>query len=209
MKPFSILSLITAAITILTSNAFSQTQETASLFPLSFEVQEHVNGNELIQKMIAEKRKYNRNHNAEKVPVLPTPKHILNRSKPTIITFDGLEYLVQNNCVLGIKGLNLPEDVLIQMTAKLVFLDKVQFDYAEKIKRAYSNGGTDIQNIRNLNKWYLLTLRILSSTVNDIASLTKKHDASSLAANLIKMPVPNIDAINTPAMAQPLVKLAK
>ncbi|MFW0714353.1 hypothetical protein [Pedobacter sp. N23S346] len=211
MKQFSLRSILTATLTLLISHAFAQERVTANTVSSSFEAYECIDGNNLIKKMISAKHEFNKKRKSETVLLseLSAPQHILNRNKPTIITFNGLDYLIQNNCVLAVKGLNLSDDVLAQITEKLSFLDQVQFDYNERINMAYVNEENNVQYIRNLDKWYLLTLRILSTTVNDIAALTKKHDASSLAANLIKMPVPNLNAISSPAMAQSTVRLAK
>lgn len=109
---------------------------------------------------------------------------------------------------MAVKGLNLSDNALSQITEKLSFLDQVQFGYNEKINQAYCNENNS-QKIRNLNKWYLLTLRIISTTVNDFASLAKKYDATTFAENLAKLPVPNIDAVAAPTMAQSVVRLAK
>lgn len=209
MKQFSLLSItacLMAALMMLTSNAFAQNRKTAST---AFEAYEHVNGNELIKKMIAEKREFNKNRYSKnaKPANLSAPQYILNRSIPTIISFNGLDYLVQHNCILAVKGLNLSDDALMQMTEKLLALDQVQFGYAEKINLAY-NGGNH-QKIRNLDKWYLLTLRIISTTVNDFAKLAKKYDSAAFAQNLVKMTVPNIDAISTPSITESMAGLAK
>lgn len=211
MKQFSLRSLLSTALTLLIFNAFAQHNETVQSTVSTPEIHERINGNQLIKTMISAKREFNKKFGSETVSLaeLSAPQYILNRNKPTIITFDGLDYLVQNNCVLAIKGLNLPDNVLNQVTEKLCFLDQVQFDYNKKINTVYANGARNIQNVRNLDKWYLLTLRIFSTTVNDIAALTKKHDTAVLAANLIKMPTPNLNAIRSLEMAQSMVKLAK
>ncbi|MFD2284946.1 hypothetical protein GJU39_11820 [Pedobacter petrophilus] len=206
MKRLFRLSIFAA---ILTSNAFAQQNEPNYTASSLSEVYESIDGNKLIKKMISAKHEFNKKHGSKPVSLsdLPVPQHIFNRNKLTLITFDGLDYLIQNNRVLAIKGLNLPDDALILITEKLTFLDQVQFDYNQKINLVYTNGESKVQNIRNLDKWYLLTLRILSSTVNDIAALIKRHDTSSLTANLIKMPIPNIDVINIPGSTKPIIKL--
>lgn len=211
MKQFSLRSLLSTALTLLIFNAFAQQNETLQSTVSTPEIHERINGNQLIKAMISAKQEFNKKFSSETVSLseLSAPQYILNRNKLTVITFDGLDYLVQNNCVLAIKGLNLPDNVLNQVTEKLCFLDQVQFDYNKKINTVYANGARNIQNVRNLDKWYLLTLRIFSTTVNDIAALTKKHDTAVLAANLIKMPTPNLNAIRSLEMAQSMVKLAK
>lgn len=211
MKQFYLRSLLSTALTLLIFNAFAQHNERVQSTVSTPEIHERINGDQLIKTMILAKREFNKKFGSEMVSLaeLSAPQYILNWNKPTIITFDGLDYLVQNNCVLAIKGLNLPDNVLNQVTEKLSFLDQVQFDYNKKINTVYANGARNIQNVRNLDKSYLLTLRIFSTTVNDIAYLTKKHDTAFLAANLIKMPTPNLNAIRSPEMAQSMVKLAK
>jgi len=210
MKKLSFLSIttcLTATLVILTVSTFAQNAKTTRT---AFDAYEHVNGNELIKKMILAQHALNKNCNAENAVSanLSSPKYIFNKVKPTVISFDGLDYLVQNNCVLAVKGLNLSDNALSQITEKLSFLDQVQFGYNEKINQAYCNENNS-QKIRNLNKWYLLTLRIISTTVNDFASLAKKYDATTFAENLAKLPVPNIDAVAAPTMAQSVVRLAK
>ena len=210
MKKLSFLSIttcLTATLVILTVSTFAQNAKTTCT---AFDAYEHVNGNELIKKMILAQHALNKNCNAEDTVSanLSSPKYIFNKVKPTVISFDGLDYLVQNNCVLAVKGLNLSDNALSQITEKLSFLDQVQFGYNEKINQAYCNENNS-QKIRNLNKWYLLTLRIISTTVNDFASLAKKYDATTFAENLAKLPVPNIDAVAAPTMAQSVVRLAK
>ena len=163
----------------------------------TFEVYDHVNGNELIKNMISAGHSLYKNRNVSHT--VSTPKYILNRIKPTFISFDGLDYLVQNDCVLAVKGINLTDDALSQITEKLSFLDQAQFSNNEKINLVYHNENNS-QKIRNLNKWYLLTLRILSTTLNDFANLTKRYDAATLAENLAKMRVPNIDVAATQKM---------
>ena len=203
----SITACLTATLVILTASTFAQNIKKTRT---AFDAYDHVNGNELLKKMISAKHELNKNSNPKNAVSanLSAPKYILNRIKPTVISFNGLEYLVQNNCVLAVKGLNLSDDALSQITEKLSFLDQVQFGYNEKINQAYCNEN-NTQKIRNLNKWYLLTLRIISTTVNDFANLAKKYDAETFAENLVKLPVPNIDAVTAPTMEQSMVRLAK
>ncbi|SDE13496.1 hypothetical protein [Pedobacter soli] len=177
-----------------------------------FEVSNKLNGDALIDRLAAQRRAFNnsRSNSAPQVANLPNPEHIFDRSSLTTITFDGLDYYILNNRVIGIKGLELSDEVLAQITDKLLLLDKVQYDYCEKANKEYLNANTNFQNIRNMDRWFFTTLKILNTTVNDIASFTKNENPSlSVATNISKMTQPNIDAWKGKQTDEVLVQLAK
>lgn len=176
-----------------------------------FEVSDKLNGDALIDRLAEQRRAFNNNRNATpQLAKLPSPEHIFDRSSLTTITFEGLDYYILNNRVIGIKGLELSDEVLAQITDKLLLLDKVQFDYCEKANQEYLSANINFQNIRNMDRWFFTTLKILNTTVNDIASFTKNENPSlSVATNISKMTQPNIDAWKGKQTDQALVQLEK
>jgi len=129
---------------------------------------------------------------------LSQPEYIINRNNLTIITFNGLDYFVKNNRVIGIRGLDLSEEVLDQITAKLVLLDNVQFNYSERATTEYDN------------RLFLLSLKMFSSTTRDIAALAKAENPSlNVENNIAKMRLPNVDRALENQNTQTLVQLNK
>jgi len=213
MKQISSFSLLCLTIALILSNRTFAQQHSIAKTVATLELAEKFNGDDLIEKMIAEKRDFNKNRNATTMLALsklPQAAYILNRNKPIVLTFDGLDYLIQHNEVVEIKGFQLSKEVLSQITEKLSFLDKTQYDYADKINCAYAYANADLQNLRNLDKWYLQSLKVFSTTVNDLATFVKKADAAqSLATNLAKMPQPNVGLLTAQQVPLSLVQLAK
>ncbi|QNN40143.1 hypothetical protein [Pedobacter roseus] len=129
---------------------------------------------------------------------LSQPEYIINRNNLTIITFNGLDYFVKNNRVIGIRGLDLSEEVLDQITAKLVLLDNVQYNYSERATTEYDN------------RLFLLSLKMFSSTTRDIAALAKAENPSlNVENNIAKMRLPNVDRALENQNTQTLVQLNK
>ncbi|GAA4201831.1 hypothetical protein GCM10022289_15820 [Pedobacter jeongneungensis] len=166
-------------------------QQNSSKHVTPFENVDKVNGNAVIERLSAQKRS-RKSGNASKA------EYIINRNDLTIITFNGLEYLVKNNRVIGIQGLELSEEVLDQITDKLVLLDKVQHDYSERATTEYDN------------RLFLLSLKMLSSTTRDIAALAKAENPSlNVENNIAKMRLPNVDRTLENQATQTLVQLNK
>ncbi len=170
-----------------------------------FDNVDKVNGNDVIERLSELKAGLNKNiRNGN----LPKAEYIINRSNLTIITFNGLDYYVKNNRVVGIQGLELSDEVLDQITEKLVLLDSVQYSYTERANSEYYKG--DVQKIRNINRLFQASLKILSSTTRDIAALTKTENPSlNVENNIAKMRLPNVDKAVENQATQTLVQLNK
>jgi len=150
----------------------------------------------MIERLASQRNEFNKNR---KHANLPKAEYIINRNNLTIITFNGLDYYVKNNRVIGIQGLNLSDEALAQITEKLVLLDSVQYCYSEK-------SNVDFQNER----LFLLSLKMLSTTTRDIAALAKTHNPSlNVENNVAKMRLPNVDKISGISTVQSLVQLNK
>ncbi|QIL40298.1 hypothetical protein G7074_14140 [Pedobacter sp. HDW13] len=215
MKITLSLTPILCFITLLTNaqlKTLTPAKQMAKNGESMFEVSNKLNGDALIDRLVTQRRAFNnsRNKSASQLANLPAAEHIFDRASLTTITFEGLDYFILNNRVIGIKGLALSNEVLAQITDKLMLLDKVQYDYCEKANNEYLSANTNFQNIRNMDRWFFTTLKIFNTTVNDIASFTKNATPSlSVAANISKMTHPNIDAWKEKQIDQALVQLEK
>lgn len=170
-----------------------------------------INGDDLIEKLSSRRFEFTRNLTKSNSNLaFPQAESIFNRAHETIITFNGMEFLVKDNEVIAIKGLNLSEEVLAQITEKLVFLDRVQFYYSEKSNMTYLSPNSDIQEVKFLDKQFISSLKIFNTTLKDIASFTKAENPSlSVEMNVSKMREPNIDKSIEKQTLQSFVKLAK
>jgi hypothetical protein len=161
-----------------------------------FENIEKLNGNDIIERLSTQRNEFIKNRKNGK---LPKGEYIINRNNLAIITFNGLDYFVKNNQIIGIQGLSLSDEVLAQITQKLALLDSVQYSYSEQ---------SDIDFKKD--RLFLLSLKMFSSTTRDIAALTKTANPSlNVENNVAKMRLPNIDKTLEPKNTQSLVQLYK
>ncbi|WP_029276139.1 hypothetical protein [Pedobacter borealis] len=172
-----------------------------------FENADRLNGNDMIERLAAQRSAYNKNRSKNS---LPKAEYIINRNNLTLISFNGLDYYIKNNRVIGIQGLNLSDEALNQITGKLVLLDSIQFNQSERSNTEHFNPNVDFQKIRNIDRQFMLTLKMLSSTVRDIAAFTKSENPSlTVETNVAKMRLPNIDKAAEKSNVQLPVLLSK
>lgn len=199
----SFVFLLIASVTLSSMRVMAQQNKNGQA--AIFENVDKVNGNDVIERLSEQKAGLNKNiRNGN----LPKAEYIFNKSNLTIITFNGLDYYVKNNRVVGIQGLELSDDALDQITEKLVLLDSVQYNYTERANSEYYKG--DVQKIRNINRLFQASLKILSSTTRDIAALTRTENPSlNVENNIAKMRLPNVDKALENQATQTLVQLNK
>jgi hypothetical protein len=168
---------------------------------------DRLNGNDVIKRLAAQRSAFKKNRSKNNPP---KAEYIINRNNSTLISFNGLDYYVKNNRVIGIEGLNLSDGVLNQITDKLVLLDSIQFNQSERLNTEYFSPNVDLQKIRSIDRQFMLTLKMLSSTVRDIAALAKnKNPSLTVETNVAKMRLPNIDKAAEKSSMQSLVSSPK
>jgi hypothetical protein len=208
MKSTKLSALVFLVITSLSSvsiHALAQNKPTK--LADVFENADRLNGNDMIERLAAQRNAYNKNRSKNN---LPKAEYIINRNNLTLISFNGLDYYIKNNKVIGIQGLNLSDEVLNQITDKLVLLDSIQFNQSERSNTEHFSPNVDFHKIRNIDRQFMLTLKMLSSTVRDIAALTKSENPSlTVETNVAKMRLPNIDKAAEKSNVQSLVLLSK
>ncbi len=197
-KSFALVFLLTGSLSYLSTPLLAQSMQTGL---------DRLNGNALIEQLADQRKAFNKNHSNH---ILPKSAYIINREKLTLISFNGLDYYVKNNRVIGIRGLKLSDTVLSQITDKLLLLDSTQFKQSELSNMEHFSPKVDFQKIRNIDRQFMLTLKCLSSTVRDIAALTKNENPSlTVENNIAKMRLPNIDKAREKSKEQTLVSLVK
>ncbi|TCD10359.1 hypothetical protein EZ449_11115 [Pedobacter frigidisoli] len=208
---FLVLTLI-SSLAITSDKLFAQTASTVN-YTIATVNFESINGDILIENLVNTRHEFNKNltkYNKVNTTNLPKAEYIFNKENLTTFTFEGLDFLMKDNQVLGIKGLNLSNEVLAQITDKLIFLDRVQFYYAEKLNNEYLDPSDDVQTIKYTDRQFFLSLKILSTTLKDIAAFTKTANPSlAVAINVSKMREPNIDKSVGVQNIQSLVQLSK
>ncbi|ARS39181.1 hypothetical protein CA265_05640 [Sphingobacteriaceae bacterium GW460-11-11-14-LB5] len=204
-KSTTLLFLLITSFSCLSVGVLAQNKQTKEAD--IFENTAHLNGNDMIERLAAQRSAFNKNRSKNS---LPKAEYIINRTNLTLISFNGLDYFVKNNRVIGIQGLTLSDEVLNQITDKLVLLDSIQFNYSERSNTEHFNPNIDFQKIRNIDRQFLITLKMLSSTVRDIAALAKNENPSlTVETNIAKMRLPNIDQAAEKSSMQTLVSLSK
>lgn len=209
---FFLITLIICSLASISTITFAQTIRTVN-YTIASSNSESINGDVLIENLVNNRNEFNRNFgrsNKSELAAFPKAEYIFSKENLTTFKFEGLEFFVKDNQVLSIKGLNLSNEVLSQITDKLIFLDRVQFYYAEKSNNEYLNSTVDIQAIKYNDRQFFLSLKILSTTIKDIVAFTKSSNPSlAVAINLSKMREPNIDKSVGIQNIQSLVQLSK
>ncbi|MBO9674298.1 MAG: hypothetical protein J7577_12690 [Sphingobacteriaceae bacterium] len=197
-KLFALASLLITSLSCLSTQVLAQNKQTKI---------DRLNGNDLIKQLADQRSIFNKKHSNNS---LPKAEYIINRNDLTLISFNGLGYYVKNNRVMGIEGLKLSDTVLSQITDKLVLLDSIQFNQSVRSNMEHLSPNVDFQKIRNIDRQFMLTLRMLSSTVRDIAAVVKNANPSlTVETRIAKMRLPNIDKAAEKLKMQPLVLLSK
>ncbi|MFD2581453.1 hypothetical protein ACFSR6_03055 [Pedobacter vanadiisoli] len=197
-KSFALVFLLITSLSCLSTHVHAQNKQIKV---------NRLNGNDLIKQLADQRNTFNKKHSNNS---LPKAEYIINRNDLTLINFNGLDYYVKNNRVMGIEGVNLSDTVLSQITDKLVLLDSIQFNQSVRSNMEHLSPNIDFQKIRNIDRQFMLTLRMLSCTVRDIAALIKNSNPSlTVETQIAKMRLPNIDKAVEKLKMQPLVLLSK
>eukprot|EP01012_Entosiphon_sulcatum_P057133 TRINITY_DN80867_c0_g1_i1.p1 TRINITY_DN80867_c0_g1~~TRINITY_DN80867_c0_g1_i1.p1 ORF type:complete len:220 (-),score=21.97 TRINITY_DN80867_c0_g1_i1:269-928(-) len=155
---------------------------------------EKINGDQLLEAMLAERFLFNKmliknGFNAQNQ--YPKVISILNREAATV-SFNGLDYSIMNNKIVGIKGIKLSLSALTTLTEKMVKLDQNQQYYCEQANLAYQVKNRDLQTIKTFDRQYFAALRNIRLITHDIAEIAKKPNPSvSIEISIAKIKLPD------------------
>lgn len=128
-----------------------------------------------------------------KLNMLPKSEYIFHKPGEHTILFDGVNFVIKENNVVSINGISASKEILSIISEKLLILDSLQYFYSEKSNEKYLNPNRNLAVIYNADRQFFATLRILNTTVKDIALLAKKKTSRlTFELSLLKMPSPNI-----------------
>jgi len=214
MKAATFFSLLSVSILTLTSLSTVHAQIGKSKrtdLHLNLNV-DKINGAQMIESLASRRSEFNKTSakNGFSLSQMPKAEYIFDHNNTVNFSFDGLDFSICNNKVIAIKGFQLSEEVLSQITEKLVYLDKAQFLFSEKANYALLNGEANVAELKTIERRFFSSLKILTTTLKDISSITRKNDNSSIVAvNLSKLPMPNIDMPENTSNTQSLVQRTK
>jgi len=183
---FSSLLVLTIALTSLSSQTLS-----------AQEIQIHtVDGDALMKKLLSQRYEFNKaliKNGASELVNLPKSEAIFNRKHLTTVHFNGLDYVVKDNNIVAVKGLNLSAGCLAAITEKLLLLDRTQMYYTEKSNQQYAFSNRDLVYIKTLDRNYFSTLMLLENITTKVAGLVNKDNASlAIETTLSKSKVINL-----------------
>lgn len=125
---------------------------------------------------------------------LPAAVYLFSRDGKHEIDIDGVKVLTDQKEITGIKGMELSEESLKNISDRLNVLDKLQKAYSEASNDEYRSGKRNKNNIVFYDRRFFAVLRGMRATLRDfkkmyIANLNDKTKTISVAA----MRNPNID----------------
>ena len=124
---------------------------------------------------------------------LPVAECIFNKAGVYTISFDKISFVFNNGILEEIKGLKLSRQALVIVASKLSFLDNYQYQCSMIANREYLALDRNLNKIAKIDRQFFSSLKILSSTIKDIANLGAKGTEINFELQLAKMPEPNLD----------------
>lgn len=157
---------------------------------------ERINGDQLVDELLAQRFNYNKaviedGFNSKRQ--FPKAISLINNTSLKTISFNGLDYLIKDDKVVGIKGIKLPPSTLSTITEKVAKLDQIQQYCCEKVNLEYQQKNRDLNTIKTFDRKYFAALNTLKNITSSIAAEAKKRNASvSIEMSLAKIKLPDI-----------------
>ncbi|WP_421939116.1 hypothetical protein [Pedobacter sp.] len=136
-----------------------------------------INGDKLIEQLIETRYHFNKQLIKGKPVALPQSVSIVEGAQCSIL-FNGAEYLISHNQIVGIKGLSLAVNTLQAINERILFLDRIQRTCSEKANLTYGAASRDLQYVKTLDRRYFAALNNLRSFTSNIAINAKKPKPS-------------------------------
>lgn len=156
-----------------------------------------INGNETIEKLRNGRYTFNKNLIKSRnvaTANLPKSEYIFNKPGVYSVVFDDIKFVLSDNEVKSINGIQPSEKALEIITERLTALDRLQFIYSQKSNEEYLNSKPNLNDIVNLDRQFFSVLKIMGTTVKSIAVLSKEKTPSvSFELGLAKLRKPNIN----------------
>jgi len=162
---------------------------------------EKLDGDQLIETLILQRFNFNKALIKNGFdPKKETPKaiSIINSSSASIISFSGFDYLVKQNKVIGINGIQLSSSALATITDKIVKLDQMQQYCCIQANLAYKQENRDLNTVKTLDRQYFAALKAFRSVTSNIADLANKSNPSlAIVTAVAQIKMPDVKMIGT------------
>ncbi|PWS25979.1 hypothetical protein DHW03_18170 [Pedobacter yonginense] len=185
----AILYILTIIVTGFNYSVLAQ-----SVSPISIA---QVNGTEAIAKLREARFTFNKASMSSRktnLSSLPQSEYIFDKPGMHAVSFEGVKFVLKDQKVVSINGMTASDEVLAVITEKLLTLDRLQYFYSEKSNQEYLNAVKSNSYIFHADRLFFAALKILGTTVKDIAAIAKPEiSTTQLALGIAKLPKPNID----------------
>lgn len=125
---------------------------------------------------------------------LPKPQYIFNQLTLCNVSFEGLNFSMENRRIVAINEIPLSRSALNIINERLMVLDKMQYAYSEGSNHEYLAGQKNSHVAFNNDRQFFAVLKSLKATLEEIGKMTKEDNNSLvMERNLANWKQPNID----------------
>jgi hypothetical protein len=155
---------------------------------------EKVDGDQLIETLILQRFNFNKaliKDGFDPQKQFPKAISIINSSVAGIVSFNGFDYFVKQNRVIGVNGIGLSPSALATITEQMFKLDQMQQYCCVQANLEYKRETRNLNEIKALDRQYFAALRAFKLVTSNIADLASKSSASldiEIAVAKIKLP---------------------
>lgn len=131
-------------------------------------------------------------------------KPLIPKGFNTTFNFDGVDFFVKNNKVVGVKGIALTKTALDVISEKIIMLDRMQTYCCESKNSLFQIQPVNYQAIKELDDKYFTTLLAISQMTNEIRqSATKPNADAIITQKVIKTEIPDTNTKQGKATVKP------
>lgn len=125
---------------------------------------------------------------------LPCSQYLFRQSDKCEVNIESLIFVMDNNTITGIKGIDLSAESLKQINDRLGILDRLQWAYSEASNNEFRSGHKNNHDIVFNDRKFFSTLRAIKSTVRDIRKIYGSALSSAEKSEAIaKLRFANVD----------------
>jgi hypothetical protein len=162
---------------------------------------EKLDGDQLIETLLLQRFNFNKElikNGFDPKKEMPKAISILNSSPASIISFCGFDYLVKQNKVMGVNGIQLSASALATITEKIVNLDQIQQYCCMQANLVYKRENRDLNEIKALDRQYFAALKAFRLVTSNIADHANRSNASlAIETAVAKIKMPDVKIIET------------
>lgn len=163
--------------------------------PEKFKPAGKLNGDQLIEAMLTQRFMFNKmliKNGFDPQKQYPRVISILDIASAGTISFNGFDYIIRQNKIVGVKGIKLSLFALTTLNGKMMKLDQIQQYCSEQANLAYQVKKRNLETIKALDRQYFAALRSMRKITSSIATLARKPNPSvSIEIVIAKIKLPD------------------